>query len=44
VWTPENYEHEYDGPITYRRALAHSRNLGTIHVAQAAATTAWPRF
>ena len=35
-WTPENYEHEYDGPITYRRALAHSRNLGTIHVAQAA--------
>jgi penicillin-binding protein 1B len=36
VWTPENYEHEYDGPITFRRALAHSRNLGTIHVAQAA--------
>ena len=35
-WTPENYEHEYDGPITFRRALAHSRNLGTIHVAQAA--------
>jgi penicillin-binding protein 1B len=36
VWTPENYEKEYDGPITYRRALAHSRNLATIHVAQAA--------
>ena len=36
VWTPENYEHQYDGTITYRRALAHSRNLGTIHVAQAA--------
>ena len=36
VWTPENYEHEYDGPITFRRALAHSRNLGTIHVAQPA--------
>ena len=36
VWTPENYEHEYEGPITFRRALAHSRNLGTIHVAQAA--------
>jgi penicillin-binding protein 1B len=36
TWTPENYEHEYDGPITFRRALAHSRNLGTIHVAQAA--------
>jgi penicillin-binding protein 1B len=36
VWTPENYEGKYDGPITYRRALAHSRNLGTIHVAQVA--------
>jgi penicillin-binding protein 1B len=36
VWTPENYEHEYDGPITFRQALAHSRNLGTIHVAQSA--------
>src|SRR6185436_9842141 len=36
VWTPENYEHEYEGPITFRNALAHSRNLGTIHVAQAA--------
>jgi penicillin-binding protein 1B len=36
VWTPENYEKQYDGPITYRHALAHSRNLGTIHVAQAA--------
>src|SRR5689334_9528376 len=35
-WTPENYEKEYDGPITFRRALAHSRNLATIHVAQAA--------
>jgi penicillin-binding protein 1B len=36
VWTPENYEGKYDGPITYRQALAHSRNLGTIHVAQTA--------
>ena len=36
VWTPENYENKYDGPITYRHALAHSRNLATIHVAQAA--------
>jgi len=36
VWTPENYEKTYDGPITYRHALAHSRNLGTIHVAQTA--------
>jgi penicillin-binding protein 1B len=36
VWTPENYEKTYDGWITYRHALAHSRNLATIHVAQAA--------
>jgi penicillin-binding protein 1B len=36
VWTPENYEKEYDGPITFRRALAHSRNLATIHVAESA--------
>jgi penicillin-binding protein 1B len=36
VWTPENFEKTYDGPITYRHALAHSRNLATIHVAQAA--------
>jgi penicillin-binding protein 1B len=34
VWTPENYEKTYDGPITFRHALAHSRNLATIHVAQ----------
>ncbi|PYQ79807.1 MAG: hypothetical protein DMG01_07875 [Acidobacteria bacterium] len=36
VWTPENYEGTYDGAITFRRALAHSRNLATIHVAQQA--------
>ena len=36
VWTPENYEKTYEGPITFRHALAHSRNLATIHVAQAA--------
>jgi penicillin-binding protein 1B len=44
VWTPENYEKEYDGPITYRRALAHSRNLATIHVAQAAGYDHVARF
>src|SRR5204863_7023578 len=36
VWTPENYENKYDGPITLRHALAHSRNLATIHVAETA--------
>jgi penicillin-binding protein 1B len=36
VWTPENYEGEYDGIITYRRALAKSRNIATIKVAERA--------
>ncbi|MQA30669.1 MAG: PBP1A family penicillin-binding protein [Luteitalea sp.] len=36
IWTPENYQQEYDGPITFRRALAHSRNVATIRVAEAA--------
>ncbi len=36
IWTPENYEQEYDGPITFRRALAHSRNIATIRVAEGA--------
>ena len=34
VWEPKNYD-EYDGPITFRRALAMSRNMGTIHVGEA---------
>ena len=33
VWEPKNYD-DYDGEITWRRALAMSRNLGTIHVGQ----------
>jgi penicillin-binding protein 1B len=32
-WEPKNYD-DYDGEITWRRALAMSRNLGTIHVGQ----------
>jgi penicillin-binding protein 1B len=36
VWTPENYQDEYDGPITFRRALAHSRNVATVRVAERA--------
>jgi penicillin-binding protein 1B len=31
VWEPKNYD-DYEGEITLRRALAMSRNLGTIHV------------
>jgi penicillin-binding protein 1B len=33
-WTPRNYEDEYDGMITLRRALAHSRNVATVKVAE----------
>ena len=33
TWEPKNYD-DYDGEITLRRALAMSRNLGTIHVGQ----------
>ena len=36
VWTPENYEDEYDGPTTFRHALAHSRNVAAVKVAEQA--------
>jgi penicillin-binding protein 1B len=36
TWAPNNYDGEYDGPITLRRALALSRNIATIKIAQAA--------
>ena len=36
VWTPENYENEYSGMTTLRQALAHSRNVATIKVAERA--------
>jgi penicillin-binding protein 1B len=35
-WTPANFDNEYDGPITFRRALARSRNVATIKVAELA--------
>jgi len=35
-WTPRNYEDEYDGIITLRRALAMSRNVATVRVAELA--------
>ena len=35
-WTPSNYENEYDGEITMRRALAMSRNVATVKVAERA--------
>jgi penicillin-binding protein 1B len=36
VWTPQNYSDEYGGLVTYRDALAHSRNVATIKVAERA--------
>jgi penicillin-binding protein 1B len=35
-WTPSNYENDYGGMITLREALAHSRNIATIKVAEMA--------
>lgn len=35
-WSPSNYENEYDGEITVRRALAMSRNAATVKIAEAA--------
>jgi penicillin-binding protein 1B len=35
-WAPNNYEGEYDGLVTLRRALALSRNVATIKVAETA--------
>jgi len=32
VWKPENYEGRFYGPISLREALAHSRNLATVHL------------
>ena len=36
TWTPRNYEGEYDGPITLRRALALSRNIAAAKLAESA--------
>jgi penicillin-binding protein 1B len=35
-YAPTNYGGEYDGPVTYRRALAMSRNIAAVKVAEAA--------
>jgi 1A family penicillin-binding protein len=36
TWSPRNYEDQYDGPITLRRALALSRNIAAAKVAESA--------
>ena len=33
-WSPANYDGQYEGPVTLRRALALSRNIPTIKVAE----------
>ncbi|HEV8131263.1 MAG TPA: PBP1A family penicillin-binding protein [Acidobacteriota bacterium] len=32
-WSPHNYDNEYKGPITIRKALAESRNLPAVRIA-----------
>jgi penicillin-binding protein 1B len=48
IWEPKNYDNEYDGPITLRRALAHSRNIATIKLAEStgfdSVASLWRRF
>jgi len=34
VWKPENYEHDFQGPIALREALVHSRNVATVKLLQ----------
>ncbi len=34
AYEPKNYENTYEGPITLRRALTHSRNSATVKVAE----------
>ena len=36
TWSPNNYDGEYEGPITLRRALALSRNIAAVKVAESA--------
>ncbi len=33
-WSPKNYEGTFDGPISVRQALAHSKNLVTVRIMQ----------
>jgi penicillin-binding protein 1B len=48
TWEPGNYEGEYDGPVTLRHALAHSKNAATAKVAEMTGydevANLWKRF
>ncbi|THD78303.1 MAG: penicillin-binding protein 1A [Phenylobacterium sp.] len=39
VWSPENYEHDYFGPLQLRRGLELSRNTMTVRIAQGVGMT-----
>jgi penicillin-binding protein 1A len=39
VWSPENYEHNYFGPLQLRRGLELSRNTMTVRIAQGVGMT-----
>jgi penicillin-binding protein 1B len=36
MWLPDNFDHEYDGLVTLRRALTRSRNVAAVRVAETA--------
>ena len=38
VWEPKNYDGKYDGPISMRTALAHSKNMVAIRILQSIGT------
>jgi penicillin-binding protein 1A len=33
-WEPKNFDREFEGPVTFRHALSHSRNIITIKILQ----------
>lgn len=33
-WEPQNFDHQFWGPITFRKALTFSRNVATVKIAQ----------
>src|SRR4029450_6390103 len=39
AWSPENYEHDYYGPLQFRKGLELSRNAMTVRLAQGVGMT-----
>ena len=47
LWSPQNYDHRFYGPIPLSYALAHSRNVPAVRLMMAIgvpATVGWPRL